>query len=198
MNKAVNINITTSSKVINFSQPFPPAAVPTITIDGVAVPKPSQAPSTPTGYQVLVFDATKSLTDPLALIANQYACVYPSGSTNSWMSTYQYCYDQIYTILLNAGNVDQQIRMIVSFGLDGNMPPTNNALALLLQTGGDGQLQYWEQHCNPGSQVGNASSWVAYPVSYILLGASGWGYGQGFETFLATAGAASLAVSMPS
>lgn len=198
MNSAVTINITTSSREISFSNPLPPAVVPTITLNGVAVPPPSRAPFTPTGYQVLVFDARKNLVDPSALIANNYVSVVPSGNTNSWMSTYQYCYAAICSIILEAGNIDQQIRIIASFGLDTNMPPTNDALALMLATGADGQLQYWEQNCDAGSQVGNATSWVSFPGSYILVGGSNWGYGQGFESYVSTAGTASLAVSLPS
>lgn len=196
--RTTKINITTSSHAFNFSNPFPPATVPKIVIDDVTLPPPRSAPGTPTGYQVLVFDSTKRMSDPTALLANEYACVYPSGNTNSWMDTYQGAYEYICSIILNAGNVDQQIRIIASFGLDKNMPPTNDALGLMLQSGAGAQLQYWEQHCDTGSQVGNNTSWVAFPASYILLGASAWGYGQGFETYLSTAGTATLAAAIPS
>jgi hypothetical protein len=151
-------------------------------MDGVALPSPG-ATHMPTGYQVLVIDPTGDITNPSSILANQYVPLFPTSGTNSWMSTYHYMYDRMVTTLLNAGNVDQQLIIVASYGMDSNIPPTNNFYAMLLSAGAGPRLQYWQTHCNPGSQVGNATSWVSFPANYIFVGYSSRTYGQGYEFF---------------
>ncbi|MBS1701741.1 MAG: hypothetical protein JST12_08770 [Armatimonadetes bacterium] len=185
------ISISTSSQVINYATPLPPATLPTITIDGTPLAAPNN-PYSPTGYQVVIFNSTKPVTDPTALLANVAFGVGNDPGTNSWWNTYQYVYSNMLSLILNTGNIDEQFLLIVSFGLDNNMPPTNDMLSTMLNLGANGQLQKWETTCDPGSQVGNANSWVSYPASYILVGSSGWGYGEGEEAYQNTAGPLSL------
>ena len=192
------INISTSSQVINYSPNapnFPPAQLPVITINGNPIPAPPM-PNTPTGFQVVVFDSSKEITDPTAIIANTCIPVFANNG-NNWWNTYQYCYSGICSTLLTSGNIDEQTIIVASYGMDNNMAPTNDALQMLMAYGADGQLQYWETHCDAGSQVGNPTSWTAFPISYILFGASGWGYGNGTELYDSNSGTAKLAVTIP-
>ena len=184
---AINVQITTSSQAMNF--PLPAGTPPVILINGQQVASPG--PMTfPTGYQMLIFDSTKELTDPTALIYNQYYFVYPDQ--NLWMDTYTVMYAQMCRDLLLNGNLQEQTRFFVSFGLDNNMGPDYNTMQVFFGSGADGLLQKWELNSDPGSQSGAAGSWVVYPASYILAGGFGFNIGEANELYQPTAGNAVL------
>ncbi len=197
MADTATLEITTSSEVIHWSTSaphLPQGTPPTIKLDGTTIPPPETF-YLPTGFQVLIFDTTKPLSDPSALIANNVSYVQPNpAGGDSWMDTYSWMFSGMRTTILNSGNIGQQMRVMVSFGLDNNMPPTPDMYELMLNSGAGSHLQNWETHCDAGSQVGNPTSWVSYPASYILVGASYWLYGEGFEKYLNEAGQLSLTV----
>ena len=178
----VQLQIVTTSQVMSYNN-LPAAAPPKITMNGVPFPAPTAPPYMPTGYQVVVIDAALDYTHPASILANQYIQLYPQGQSNNWGSTYQYMYSGMLWTVLNSGNIDQQLLILASYGLDNNMPSTNDAYAMMLGAGAGSQLQYWETHCDGGSQVGNPTSWVAYPANYILVGFSARSYGQGYEIY---------------
>lgn len=194
------LEITTKSEVMHWSTStphLPQGTPPTIKLDGKAIPPPEKL-YWPTGFQVLIFDATKPLSDPSALIANDVSYVRPNPvGGNSWMNTYTWMYSGMRATILNSGNIGQQVRVMVSFGLDNNTPPTPDMYELMLNSGAGSHLQNWETHCDAGSQVDNPTSWVSYPASYILVGTSYWPYGDGFEKYLNKAGQISLTVPVP-
>jgi hypothetical protein len=190
--KEVTFVITTSSQQINFPWPNTPGQYPTITMNGAAFPAPAYGGNAPTGWLVVILDQTKDLTTPAAILFNQYVFVIPSGSSNSWMSTYQYTYGRMVRGLLTSGSPGSQLLIAASFGFDNNMPPTNDGFAAFLDYGAGPQLQKWATHCDTGSQVGNNTSWTSFPASYILAGANSMSYGQGYETYNFQPGPTSL------
>ncbi|HWA84540.1 MAG TPA: hypothetical protein VG820_13945 [Fimbriimonadaceae bacterium] len=166
-------------------------------LNGQAVPPPSSL-NFPTGFQIVVFNSEMDITSPAAILANNYQYVVPEGNTSNWADTIQYTYAGIVETILVSGNIQNQIIMLASFGLDLNMCPTNEALSTLLNYGANSKIQYWETNADCGSQVGNSSSWTSFPASYIMIGGSGWGYGGGYETLLTTAGQATLSATLDS
>ena len=169
------IEISTTSEEILSPDGYGQA--PTITMNGEPFAALGQ-PGLPSGFQVVAIDATADLTDPANIMANGYIFLQNEGG--QWGGSYGWMYAQMINMLLNAGNVDYQLLLIASFGLDLDMPPTNDALQFLLDRGAGPGLQKWETAGDPGSQSG---SWVGSPASYILVGNQGYSYGQGTEAF---------------
>jgi hypothetical protein len=165
---------TTSSQMRDQSgTPVPPQ----MTMNGQPFAQLKTPPS-PNGWQVVVLNPAGDLTSPSSIIANEWVSLYaPQGG---WMDTYQYMYSNIVNAVLNAGNLEQQIVILASFGLDANMPPTNDGLGLMLHLGAGPQLQTWETSADTGSESGQL---VAFPASYVLVGGSNYSYGQGYETY---------------
>jgi hypothetical protein len=178
----VEVVVTTSSQEMQYNN-LPPAQPPKITMNGQPVGQIAQPPYMPTGWQMLILDPTKDMKTPAAVLSNAYIQLTPAPGSNSWMSTYQYMYNRMVRQSLVSGNYEQQILIVASFGLDANTPPTSDALHLLLDFGAGSRLQYWETHCDVGSQVGNNTSWTSFPANYIFVGSSSWSYGQGAEIF---------------
>jgi hypothetical protein len=182
----VQLHIATTSQVMYYNN-LPKAAPPQITMNGVALPTPTP-PYMPTGFQMVIIDPTKDITNPASILLNEYLSVFASPNSNDWGSTYHYMYAAMVRGHLNSGNIEQQLVILASYGLDNNMPPTNDGYALMMDIGAGSQLQYWETHCDAGSQVGNPTSWVSFPANYILVGYIAYGYGQGSEIYQSGAG----------
>lgn len=178
----VEVVVTTSSEIMQYHA-LPPAKPPKITMNGQQVAAIAQPPYMPTGWQFVVLDPTKDIKSPAAILFNAYLQLTPASGSNYWMSTYQYMYNRMVKSYLVSGNYEQQIFIAASYGLDANTPPTTDALHLLLDYGAGARLQYWETHCDAGSQVGNDNSWTSFPANYIFVGSSSLSYGQGAEVF---------------
>lgn len=181
----VAVQIVASSEQIN-PPPWPNPNFPKITLNGNPLPQPQQPPSSPSGFQVVVFNPALDITTPAAILANKYVPLYDN---NGWSGTYGFMYDLVVSTVLAAGNVEQQTVFIASYGMDQNAPPNPVAIETMLGLGAGPQLQSWVLNCDPGSMGG---SWVAYPVSYALVGSTSWGYGQGTEGYLDQAGPLTL------
>jgi hypothetical protein len=175
----------TAEFVINTtSEPMPTYAnagqAPTITVNGAPFAQ-LPAPQFPSGFQLLIMNAAGDLTSPESIWFNEYImCQGPGGN---WGGVYGYMYTQIVGAVLTSQNIEQQLIILASFGLDVHMTPDNDALGLLLPRGAGPALQEWASVGDPGSQ---GSGWVAEPASYILLGGPAYGYGDAWETFVAT------------
>lgn len=164
-----------------FSQTMPawssPTKVPQITVNGNPFPQPPNAPTQGSGFQVVILDATASdFTNPAAVRSNTWTQL--QNDSGSWMSTYSWMYASIHRQVLTAGDPDTQIVLLASYGIDANMPPTTDALELLLSLGAGADLQKWETSVDVGSQSGQ---WVAYPAAYAFAGNPAYGYGEGTE-----------------
>ena len=170
---------TTSEAVSDWQAPGQP---PLIRMNGVQWGQLAP-PDQPSGFQVVVLGAYGDLTSPTNILLNTY--VYLQGDDGQWGSTYQWMYAQVINAVLNAGNYEAQILLLVSFGLDLDMPPSNDALQFLLERGAGPGLQQWETTSEPGSQEGG---WIGLPASYILVGNLGYGYAQGTEAFASNGG----------
>jgi hypothetical protein len=170
----VTVEISTSSQQMTWPN-LPQPSFPTITLNGQPLPQPEWKPSEPSGFQVVVFDSTQDITQPASILSNQYFQLYaPNGL---WADTYQYLYRGMVTAVLTSGNVEAQIVLVASYGLDVNMPPTNDALGLFLGLGAGPELQKWETSVDVGSEGG----FVGNPGNYILVGETQNGYGEGTE-----------------
>lgn len=180
--KKVELVISTSSQVMYYNQ-LPAAQPPKITMDGQPVAQIAQPSYMPTGFQVLILDPFADITSPAAVLSNTYSQLTPAQGSNFWMSTYQYMYNRMIRQSLVSGNYEQQLIIVASYGLDQNTPPTIDAMQFLLDSGAGPQLQYWETHCDVGSQVSNNTSWTSFPANYIFVGSSSLAYGQGAELF---------------
>jgi hypothetical protein len=173
----VVLEITTQSEAMNYNTA---PQVPKITMNGNPIPSPQYTPNSPTGYQIVVINSAGDYTDPANILVNEYLQVLAQEGTTWWSSTYQYVYAGMLFQQLCGGDIEQQLVIIVSYGLDNNMPPTNDAYQLLLNLGAGATLQNWETHCDAGS-MGGPTNWVNYPANYIFVGLSGNSYGQGYE-----------------
>ena len=192
----ITVSITTSSEVIHYNNGLPAGTPPSIVINGNTLPSPGRC-YYPTGFQVVVFDGLKPVTDPSSILANEYVFV-PVGDSHWWMSTYSYMYQDLYKLILTSGNIDSQVRMLVSFGLDANMVPTPDVLNLMLNSGAGSILQNWitSVGTNQGSQADNPDSWVSNPFNYILVGSSHYAYGDGHEIYESKSGTTTLSFSV--
>lgn len=112
---------------------------------------------------------------------NEYLGVPLDG--HSWSTSYVGMYSKIVRDVLITGDVNAQLVMLASYGLDANMPPSNDALAMFLELGAGSKLQYWETHCHPGKQGPGPDAYISEPANYVLIGYSSWSYGQGYEAF---------------
>lgn len=173
----VNVDITTFSQV--YQQPSTTSNPPKITLNGNAFPQPGgRNPSFCSGVQVAVLDPTKDITSPASIRSNQYIAL--PNQNNTWGSVYQYMWRRAMNRVLVAGDINEQIIFLATFGLDANVPPTTEALGFLLGLGSGPQLQHWETSVDAGSQSGY---WVAFPANYIVVGGPGYRYGEGTEAF---------------
>ena len=166
---------------------------PTITMNGAPFAQ-LPAPTFCSGYQVVVINSATDLTNPANILLNRY--IELQNHRGHWSSTYPRMYSQMVNSILNAGNIEQQVILVASFGLDLRVPPTNDALELLLNRGAGAPLQRWDLTPDAGS---TGKGWVAHPVSYIVVGNSGYSYDDGWETFADNGGSpapASLSVKL--
>jgi hypothetical protein len=178
---------TTSQQMSSYEEAGTP---PKITMNGAPFAE-LPAPGLPTGFQLVAIDSGADLTDPDNILLNTYVFCQQDGG--NWGGTYQYMYAQMINAFLNAGNYEQQLLLIASFGLDADMPPSNDGLEFLLDRGAGPLLQQWETTVDAGSQ---SSGWVGQPASYVLIGSSGLAYGQGAEIYANGGGSANADISI--
>jgi hypothetical protein len=177
----VEISVTTQSQPMQWGS-LPQPAPPKITMNGNAIPAPPRPAWAPVGWQLVIIDPTKDITNPGSYLFNDYIALQSDG--HSWMGGYyERMYGQMQRNVLLSGNIESQLAIVASYGLDNNMPPTTAFLPTLFDFGAGPRLQYWETHCNPGSEVANPSAYISFPANYILIGYSSWSYGQGYEKY---------------
>jgi hypothetical protein len=177
----VDISISTSSQVIqNWQQP-PPPQPPTITLNGTALPPPKDSPPyQPVGAQVVVFDSSQDLTNPASIISNDFQIV--ADMQGSWYESYRWMWDNVATQIMSSGDIEQQLVMIATFGLDVMMQPTAAAFELFLDRGAGPQLQEW----GLVPSLSEGGDYIAFPANYLLIGNSSYGFGEGYEAFAYT------------
>jgi hypothetical protein len=179
----VEISVTTQSQPMQWGN-LPKPNPPKFTMNGVEVAQ--QQAYSAVGWKLLIIDATKDITNPASYLFNSYIGLTSDG--HSWSATYGYMYNSIFRALYVSGNVNQQLVLLASYGMDNNMPPTREMMPEILELGGGARFQWWETHCNPGSMAGGTNSYISFPVNYVLIGYSSFSYGQGWETFDAAQG----------
>jgi hypothetical protein len=186
-----DIAIETTSEVIPNWEASGQA--PTITMNGAPFAQLAP-PEFSSGFQLVVINSTADLTDPANIVLNYY--IQLQSDDGLWDSTYGYMYIQMVNAILTAGNTEQQLLLIASFGMDAGAQPTTDALGFLLARGAGPGIQQWDLMPDRGSQ---GNGWVSAPVSYILVGGSAYGYGAGAEALVANGGEpapASVSVSI--
>lgn len=173
----VTVEIVTTSKVN--PKWNTPAQVPKITLNGNPFPTPKNGvPGLTSGWQLVVIDSTKDMTDPASTLVNAYFVLTPD-SAGYWNDTYGWTYDNMGRYILGAGDPDTQLVFLASYGWDQNAPPTAFFLQQMLGLGAGKGAQQWALYSDRGSEVG----WVSFPTSYILIGGSAFEYGLGHEAF---------------
>ena len=178
--KKVEVSITTTS-VYRTSEGGPPITTPKITLNGDPLPAPKSPAYTPTGLQLVVFDAHRDMTKPEGILRNEYILI--TNDHGKWSSTYTRSWTQMVRNLLLTGDVNAQIVFLATYGIDVNMGPTNEAIETLFELGGGTKLQYWGLHSVPGQQPDTPGTYVENPASYVLIGYSSFKYGQGYEAY---------------
>jgi hypothetical protein len=174
----VTVAISTSSQV-SPQNPLPNPVFPLIELNGATIPPPSFQPnSSPSGIQVVVMNAGGDLSDPANIISNKYNLVWPDVNIG-WFDTYRYMFDNVANQVMGAGDPQQQLVFVASYGMDLGMFPTPDAVELLLGLGAGPQLQQWINSDSPSE----GGDWVSYPVDYVMVGSSGLGYAQATEEF---------------
>jgi hypothetical protein len=175
----VTVSISTSSQEIPSTTPLPEASFPQITLNGVEIPQPSFVPrDLPSGFQIVVMNSAGDFSDPANIIANDYEPVWPDN-LNGWDDTYRFMYENLVNGILGAGDPQQQLVFVASYGLDLGMFPTAVTVETLLNLGAGPQLQQWINTSSPSE----SGDWVDYPVDYAMIGGSAYGYGQATEKF---------------
>ena len=179
----VTVAVATSSQPIPGTPPLPNAQVPAITLNGVEIPQGS-GPTTeyPTGVQVVVMNASGDLSDPANIISNNLNVVW--SENNGWYLTYRYMWDNVANQIYGAGDPQQQVVIVATYGVDLGMFPSPDVVELFLSLGAGPQLQNWINTPSPSESGG----WVDYPADYVLIGQSSLGYGQATEQFDTTPG----------
>ncbi|HKP91469.1 MAG TPA: hypothetical protein VJT75_16000 [Thermoleophilaceae bacterium] len=173
----VTIEITTQSQTMEFGS-LPQPQPPSITLNGAPLPAPSQPSFLPSGFQVVILDKTQDITQPAAIMSNEFQQMVVVD--DQWGAYYQYMYEHVIKQLLTSGDPNNQLVILASYGMEGNAPPPNDACQTFLELGANGQLQQWiVDAVDAGSQEGNALT--AWPVNYILVGAPDFTFGQGTE-----------------
>ena len=176
--ETVEISVTTQSQPMKWGN-LPKPDPPKITMNGNLVANNQAYASV--GWKLLIMDATKDITNPSSYLYNGYLGLTSDGQY--WNTTYGYMYNGIYKALYVSGNVNQQLVILASYGMDNNMPPTREMMPEILELGGGARFQYWETHCDPGSIGGGPNAYISAPVNYLLVGYSSFQYGQGWEKF---------------
>lgn len=180
----VTIEVSTSSQPIQGTSTLPNAQVPVITLNGTQIPQATgPTERDPSGVQVVVLNATGDLSDPANIISNTLNIVW-SDQNNYWYTTYRQMWDNVANRIYGAGDPQQQIVIVATYGMDLGMFPTPDIVELMLSLGAGPQLQNWINTPYPSE----SGDWVDYPADYVLIGQSALGYGQGTEEFDTTPG----------
>jgi hypothetical protein len=173
----VTIEVSTTSQQI--PKWNTPPTVPKITMNGNPFPTPSRGvPGLSSGWQLVVLDSFRDLTDPASIRVNSYFALLPNDS-GYWSGTYQWTYNNIGRYLLAAGNPETQFVILASYGWDNNAPPTSFMLQQLLNIGAGPLAQKWSINSDAGSEAG----WISFPSAYVLIGGSTYEYGLGEEAY---------------
>jgi hypothetical protein len=136
-------------------------------------------PGSAVGWRVVVLDGHKP--DLAAVLLDKFYCL---PVEHNWTnSNYRTMYKSMITDILDPGQPGN-VLIAASFGLDGNMLPTDDFVAVLRSAGAGSKLRYWLEHCtNPGSEIANGSFWVGSGVNYLIVGVFGAGWNTGAEIF---------------
>jgi hypothetical protein len=174
----VEIAISTSSAPIQNWQDMPTPQPPSITLNGQPLPAPANGPPyTPNGCQVVVLASSDDITQPSSIISNDYQIV--GDQQGSWGESYRWMWDDVATQIMSSGDVEQQIVIIATFGLDVLMTPTAASFELFLGRGAGTLLQQWGLL----PYISEGGYYIQYPANYALIGNSGYGYDEGYEAF---------------
>ncbi|MEU0472327.1 hypothetical protein [Streptomyces olivaceus] len=140
-------------------------APPDISIGGNPINHPSVA-SSPAGVQVVTLSGYTAKDVQL----NRYYCL---RKERTWLDAWKDMWHEV-TGDLKAYSRLGNILVVATFGLDSNMPPTDEAISQLRAAGaGDVLMKKWVERCDPGSRAGNPTSWVDHPRAYALVGKFG-------------------------
>lgn len=152
---------------------------PIITVNGFNA-QPSVSPISPVGYQALIL--SNDAESP-RILYNKYFSLDPNSynwMTSSYPDLYQRMTDELSNTEFNKkGN----ILILCSFGLGLNLCPTEPFYRFLKLNGAGSELEYWETHCDPGSQMGNQNYWMVSSMNYVLASQLGNGPDVGNEVF---------------
>lgn len=171
----VTVDITATSQIHQTYKD--PAQLPQITLNGTPLPTPGQVP-TPSGWQLVVIDSSKDMTNPSSLLFNNYVPLYPDSS-GYWSDTYNFTYDRVGRFLLASGSPDDQLIFVATYGWDQNAPPPAFFLQLLMSKGAGKMLQGWSLTPDAGSE----NAWTSFPTAYALIGGGSYQYGLGHEAY---------------
>ncbi len=145
---------------------------------GSKIIKPATPTTSPIGAPVTV----RAGNDPVSDHAVQFNQYYTLPLAGDWSSNYATMWDQIATDVLGTYDESGNILLVVTFGLDANMPPTDTAAALLKTAGSRQRADHLDGHtCDPGSEVGTPGLWTGYPCVYAFVGAFGNEQGSSVE-----------------
>ncbi len=174
---SLNIYIKAQSQATKW--PIEVSAIPPVITIGSQNITPSVPPTSPVGYQAVI------LADPRyssqTILFNGY---FNLDVSQSWYNNYRKMYDTMLNeISCSQYSVQNNVLILCSFGIGNNIPPTASMYEYLLTNGSGSNLTYWENHCDPGSQMSNPDWWMVLPVNYILVGRFGSGPVGSYEKY---------------
>jgi hypothetical protein len=175
---------TASSRLIwpNQTNPKPP-----IVIVGSQL-RPATPPKSPVGLQAIVLNGD-DVTGPDAVVFDRF---YTLPVQQEWVGTYRSMWDSFAQEVSGSYDAAGNILIVTTFGLDRNMPPTDDALALLETAGAGPVVNNWIRTCSPGSSLGQPGVWIGFPHNYAMLGVFGNPPGTAVESVTDDPGRAEL------
>ncbi len=173
-------SLTLNTSATFLPWPTPPPVPPIVILSSIPGPlRPAAPPASAAGWQVLVLDATKLATAD-AVVYDAYHALPPQ---NVWISTYKTMYDELASVLTPYLSA-RYIIVLVSFAIDQNMLPTPSMQQVMRSAGAGPVLDYWSQHCDPGSEIGNDAVWIANSFAYALVGIGASRPGDAIEQYV--------------
>ena len=156
--------------------PSPVKPRPPVVTRGSVGLEPDSSPSSQIGVQVAVLDGA----DPGAAHSVRFDQYYCLPQQKDWTQSYAVMWDQIATDL---GYLDRpgDVLLVVTYGLDANMPPTDRAVTLFKTAGSGSTLTRWLNTCFPGGHSDDPNVWTSAPCVYVLVGAFGNKQGEAVE-----------------
>ncbi|WP_018653146.1 MAC/perforin domain-containing protein [Actinomadura flavalba] len=160
-----SLAVTTSTTLRPPPRPTPPA------VSLGRLVEPAAPPEYNVGYQAIVLDGNRDITQPAAVLFDRYYSI----DNGNWPATYEAMYGEMARDLKAAPlQTSGNILVLAGFNLNWDAVPTPAFLQVMRAAGAGDQLTHWIDTADPGSRVGT-------PANIVMVGILGQGIGSAVE-----------------